>query len=193
MANTVLRRTIVTLLLGAALAGGAVACGAPASHDGASVPSTASRAPHNGQDVMFSRMMIPHHQQAITMSEHELTVGTDPAVKGLARRIKQDQAPEIRTMRGWLAAWHASATHGGMMGRHDHGEEMMELQQFQQARGRQADRLYLRLMIQHHQGAVDMAHHEQRHGQDPKAKQLATSIANSQQAQIMEMRHMLDK
>ena len=109
----------------------------------------------------------------------------------------QAQAPEIQTMQGWLAAWRARPMPGGMMGHgghQGHGGGMMNPQQmteFQQARGETADRLFLQMMIQHHQGAVDMARPEQQQGQDLRAKQLATSIVDSQQAQITQMQHML--
>lgn len=129
------------------------------------------------------------------MSDHELAVGADPAVKDLAGQIKQAQAPEIQTMQGWLGTWQARPVPGGMMGGHQgHGGGMMgpqQMGQFQQARGEQADRLFLEMMIQHHQGAVDMARSELQQGQAPQAKQLATSIVDSQQAQIAQMQHML--
>ena len=197
MPNMIMRRAGLALLTGTTLAGSAVACGAPAAPPAAPAPPAASQAQHNGQDVMFAQMMIPHHQQAITMSEHELAVGADPAVKDLAGQIKQAQAPEIQTMQGWLAAWRARPMPGGMMGHgghQGHGGGMMNPQQmteFQQARGETADRLFLQMMIQHHQGAVDMARPEQQQGQDLRAKQLATSIVDSQQAQITQMQHML--
>lgn len=80
------------------------------------------------------------------MAEHQLAVGTDPAVKELAGKIKQARAPEIQTMQGWLASWQAPAMPGGMMGHQGHGRQqghgggMMSPQQmgeFQRARGDQ--------------------------------------------------------
>lgn len=183
-----IRRAGIGLLAAAALAGGATACNSHSEH-----PAPAAPAAHNPQDGTFAQMMVPHHQQAITMSEHELAVGTDPAVKDLAARIKQDQEPEIRKMRGWLDAWHV---HGGTAGHHGHGSGVMspqQMDQFRQARGGQADRAFLQMMIEHHQGAVDMARAEQRAGQDPRAKQLADSIVEGQQGQISQMQRMLGR
>lgn len=74
--------------------------------------------------------------------------------------------------------------YGGLMG----SQQMAE---FQQARGEQADRLFLQMMIRHRQRAVAMARPEQQQGQDPEAKQLETSIVDSQQAHVAQMRHML--
>ena len=213
MANTTFRRASVAALAGAALVAGAAGCSTPsAPHEGHQPPPpAASTAQHNGQDVMFAQMMIPHHQQAIMMSEHELAVGADPAVKDLAGKIKQAQGPEIQTMQGWLGVWQAPAMPGGtpggmppggMMGHEGHGGQQMQghgggmmtpqqMGEFQQARGQQADHLFLQMMIQHHQGAVDMARSQQQQGQAPEAKQLATSIVDSQQAEIAQMQHML--
>lgn len=193
MPSMIIRRAGLAVLAGGALTGGVVGCGAPAAPPAA--PPAASQSQHNEQDAMFAQMMIPHHQQAITMSEHELAVGTDPAVKDLAGQIEQAQNPEILTMRGWLTGWHAPAVPDGMTGHHQGHGGMMSPQQmtdFQQSRGEQTDHLFLQMMIQHHQGAVDMARSEQQQGRAPQAKQLATSIVDSQQAQIAQMQHMLD-
>jgi len=60
--------------------------------------------PHNSADTMWTSEMIPHHAQAVEMSELFLAKdGTDPDVAQLAGQIKAAQAPEIEQMRGWLA------------------------------------------------------------------------------------------
>lgn len=58
----------------------------------------------NAQDVMFARMMIPHHEQAITMAEQAATKASSPEVKRLAGQIERAQGPEIQKMTGWLRA-----------------------------------------------------------------------------------------
>jgi uncharacterized protein (DUF305 family) len=189
--KTALRRVGAAVATALALTISAAACG------GATIPSSlaaqrpAASGQHNQQDVMFTQMMIPHHQQAITMSDHELAVGTDPAVKELATRIKEAQGPEITRMRGWLAIWGTPST-----GHRESGDMsgMMSAQSmsgFQAAHGPEADRMFLLMMIQHHQGAVNMARTELRSGVAPQARQLASSIAASQQAQIQQMQRML--
>ena len=56
--------------------------------------------------MMFARMMIPHHQQAIEMSDMILAKqGIDPRVIDLAKQIKAAQGPEIEKMQGWLNQW----------------------------------------------------------------------------------------
>lgn len=187
--HEIIRRTGVGLLAAAALAGG-TAC---ESHSEHSAPPPVS-AGHNAQDGMFAQMMVPHHQQAITMSEHELAVGADPAVKDLAARIKQAQDPEIQQLQGWLDTWRMP---GGAAGHHHgHGGGVMtpqQMDQFHQARGPRADRMFLEMMIEHHEGAVDMARSEQQVGEDPRAKQLAALIVDGQQAQIAQMQRMLGR
>ncbi len=96
-----------------------------------SAPSTvqsstaAPAAAHNQADMMFARMMIPHHRQAIEMSDMILAKqGIDARVVDLAKQIKAAQGPEIDTMQGWLNQWggmpgttsSAPSDHGGMHG-----------------------------------------------------------------------------
>ncbi len=63
-----------------------------------------------------------------------------------------------------------------------------EMRQLEQARGTAFDRMFLQGMIRHHEGAVMMAQEEQQKGQFPEAKDLARRIADSQQAEIAEMK-----
>jgi uncharacterized protein (DUF305 family) len=61
---------------------------------------------HNQSDVMFAQHMIPHHQQAVEMSDVVLAKqGIDPRVTDLAKQIKAAQGPEIQQMQGWLTQW----------------------------------------------------------------------------------------
>lgn len=192
---TILRR----ICLAAAVTATAVtlaACGTSAPKSApASAPTPSSQAAstgtHNQQDVMFAQMMIPHHHQAITMSDTELAKGQNKQVKQLATTIKNAQGPEIKRMQGWLTTWNAPATSGGHM---NHGTGMMspeQMGQFNKASAKALDRMFLQMMIDHHQGAVAMARPEQQHGQNPQARQLADSIVTSQQAQIAQMKRML--
>lgn len=77
---------------------------------------TASAAPtagHNHADVMFAHHMIPHHQQAVEMSNMILEKqGIDPRVADLARQIKDAQNSEIEQMRSWLDQWGMPAARG---------------------------------------------------------------------------------
>ena len=84
----------------------------------------APAADHNAADVMFARMMIPHHAQAVQMSDVLLAKKDIPAdVTALATRIKAAQGPEIDVMTGWLKSWNESmqAPNGHDMSTHSTG------------------------------------------------------------------------
>jgi len=176
----------------------------------ASTPSTPSRptaaGPHNEADVAFATGMIPHHGQAITMAQMALSTSTNPKVKDLATAIKAAQDPEIQTMSGWLTGWaqpvpaatgghdmsqmgsttsstSGSPAMGGMGG-------MMtdqEMEQLSKATGAAFDRMWLQMMVKHHQGAVAMSQTELATGTNPDAKQLAQAIIDSQTKEITTM------
>ena len=68
-----------------------------------SAPATAD---HNAADTMFTQGMIPHHAQAVEMSDMMLRKqGMDARITALATKIKAAQAPEIAQMTGWLKTW----------------------------------------------------------------------------------------
>ncbi len=165
----------------------------------ATPPTSASPAdgPHNAADVMFVQMMIPHHQQAIEMSDLLLGLdGVDPEVTDLATQIKAAQAPEITTMSGWLAGWGEAASPSSGM---DHGMDgggMMsraDLDALAKATGDDAARLYLTGMITHHRGAITMAEQELTSGENPDARQLAQTIIDTQRAEITTMTTLLGR
>ena len=158
----------------------------------------------NAADVMFVTMMIPHHEQAIEMSEVVLAAdGVDERVADLARRIAAAQGPEIDLMRGWLEEWGSPmGASGGMddmggMGGMDHGGSMAgmvseaDMQALRDAEGPEASRLFLEHMVEHHEGAIEMAQDELDDGRSPQALELARSIIETQQAEIAEMEELL--
>ncbi len=146
----------------------------------------------NAADQMFLMMMIPHHEQAIEMSDVVLAKDdVDPRVLDLAQRIKDAQGPEIEQMEGWLDDW--GMGHGGMGGM-EHGDGMMsedDMQALEDASGADASRLYLEQMIEHHEGAVEMAEDAVEDGQHPDVIALAQQMADAQTAEIAEMEQLL--
>ena len=172
----------------------AAACGA-SDDAGTNHSQTESTGEHNEQDIAFAQMMIPHHQQAVDMAKMAVEKATDPKVLDLASRIEGAQDPEIRQMTTMLEQWDAptGSTVESMPGM-DHGEGMMtdeEMTQLEQSTGADFDRLWLRMMIRHHEGAVTMAKTELDRGGDSEAKDLAKRIVDAQEAEIAEMRAML--
>ncbi|WP_258803216.1 DUF305 domain-containing protein [Pseudarthrobacter sp. NS4] len=150
-------------------------------------------AAHNQADIMFAQMMIPHHAQAVEMSDIILAKPDLPAeVTALATRIKDAQAPEIETMTGWLESWKVPT----MMSDHSgHGMSGMVdeegIDKLKAATGTDAARLFLEQMIGHHEGAVEMAQQEIGAGKFPEAVQLARDIVAAQESEIAEMKQLL--
>jgi uncharacterized protein (DUF305 family) len=139
----------------------------------------------NDADVTFAQMMIPHHQQAVEMSELAEAQAADPEVIELAGQIKAAQQPEIDTLTGLLEGWgepvemegHEGMSMGGMMTE----DQMAELEA---AQGAEFDALFVHHMIAHHEGAVEMAQTEIADGQNAEAKALAEAVVETQTAEI---------
>lgn len=195
----------IIAMAGAALATTLVlaGCSQPSmgSMPGMGTDSSASSAPatsgkHNSADVDFAQMMIPHHKQAVEMSDMLLAKdGADSRVRDLAQKIKDAQNPEITKMTGWLKQWGATVpdSSSGMSGM-DHGDGMMsqaDMDKLKQATGAEASKLFLEQMIQHHQGAITMAQAEVKNGKDSDAVALARSIVSAQTSEISEMQTLL--
>ena len=205
--------TVVAALAGALVLLG---CGGngerPVATVSTSHPSATASSParsFNDADVMFAQQMIPHHQQAIEMAQMAPSHTQNPKVRALAAKIEAAQAPEIKTMTGWLQAWGKpvpSAMPGmmspmpGMMGSPAPGMSgapvpgmmtQQEMAHLNAAHGAHFDHLFLQMMIRHHQGAVEMARIELAEGVNPAAKKLARQIETSQTAQIAQMQRML--
>lgn len=179
--------TAITIGLGLTLTG----CG----DDG---DSDADATEFNDADIAFAQDMIPHHQQAVMMSGLVADQGKDPAVVELARQIEAAQAPEIETMQGWLADWDAEVSHEvGGHGEDGHSETGMMSQQdinrLTSASGRRFDRIFLRLMIAHHEGAITMAQTERSDGAFDAAIALAEEIESTQSDEIDRMEDLLGR
>ncbi|WP_448006390.1 DUF305 domain-containing protein [Agromyces bauzanensis] len=153
----------------------------------------------NPADVMFAQMMIPHHEQAIEMSDLILAkAGVDAEVVELAEEIKAAQGPEIELMQSWLEEWDVPAMDDDdddddMAGMGMEGllsdAEMDELKAADAATGAS---LFLEGMIEHHEGAIDMAEEHQENGESDEALDLSASIIESQTAEIERMRALLE-
>ena len=111
----------------------------------------------SSDDVMFLQMMIPHHQQAIDISDLALTKSADSELLALAKNIRDEQAAEIVKMKAWLDAAGADLEmdHGA-----SHSMSGMlsdsELAALDKASGKNFDVLWLKAMTGHHTGAIDM-------------------------------------
>ena len=147
----------------------------------------------SSDEIMFLQMMIPHHQQAIDISELALTKSADAELLALAKSIREEQAAEIVKMKAWLDAAGAdlemehSMNHsmGGMLSDSD-------LAALKSATGKGFDLLWLKGMTGHHDGAIDMAAMIE-NSKNPEIKSFAQAIVSSQSEQNKAMAAMLKR
>ena len=140
------------------------------------------------QDQNFAEMMIPHHQQAIEMSDLALAKSENEEVISLATQIKAAQDPEIVEMSSWPGVnpeTHMGHSMDGMLS----DDEMEELREAESA---QFDRLFLQGMIKHHQGAIDMAG-EVKNSDNKNVSKLARTIISTQRDEIQMMEDLLTR
>ncbi len=152
-------------------------------------------------DVRFMQDMIPHHHQALLMSELAPDRTNQPEVLEAAKRIEASQQDEIAFMQQWLTERGQTAPdpadHAAM--HHDHklmagmasAEQMAELAA---AESTDFDRLFLQLMTKHHEGAVKMVEkllEQPGSAFDPTLFEFSTDITNDQTAEIEKMNLLL--
>ena len=197
--NISLHTTRSTLLTVAAIAATLTlsACAgatAGSSQNGSTTPTaSAGAADVTSADIEFAQMMIPHHEQAVQMSEGMLAKhNVDPRVSALATTITAAQAPEITTMKSWLKAWGSG---DDSMAEMDHGTDGMmsdaDMMTLDNATGPDADRIYLTQMIAHHEGAIAMAKTLLADGKNADARALAEDVIASQTEEIAVMTDLL--
>ena len=144
-------------------------------------------------DAMFLQMMIPHHEQAVVMSDLALSTSKDADVLKLAKQIRDAQAPEIIKMQGWLSDAGLSQDPGHSMG--DGMDGMLsdsEIFTLKGSTGKAFDKLFLTGMIGHHEGAINMVMMIENSSNSDISK-LGKEIVKSQAAEIELMKQLLKK
>ena len=147
----------------------------------------------SGDEVMFLQGMIPHHQQAVDMSNLALTTSKDAELIALATAIRDGQADEIIQMKKWLGEAGESTMMGHSMGGSMSG--MMsetEMSALESATGAEFDLLWLKGMTAHHDGAIEMAKVIQ-NAKNPEIKKFGEAIVYAQTAQNKQMELMLKR
>lgn len=147
----------------------------------------------NSADFRYAQMMIEHHGQALVMTELVPERASDSTVKRLAERISAGQKPEIGAMEGWLKRNDGDQhkqhhDHTGMPGMATEAQ----LKKLRAAEGKAFDKLFLELMITHHQGAVTMATEALTEGNDIFVEEMASDVVAQQTVEIDRMRGLLD-
>ena len=161
----------------------------------------------NGSDVGFLQDMRIHHEQAVNMSLVYIDVsapgfgdGSDSrgTLRLIAREIIVNQSNESGRMVQLLRIFGAAETNEtdqvmGWMGEPTPLAQMPgyatddQMQALQQSRGSEADKLFAKLMIAHHEGGVHMAEHVTMHGSNDEVKAMAASMVKAQRGEISEM------
>ena len=185
----------IAVVLAATLSLSSCAGGSPAI-DSAGPSASQTSAAFNSADVTFAQMMIPHHEQAVQMSDDLLAKdGIDQSVTDLATEIKAAQEPEIAQLKDWLAAWGEDENSmSGMTGMGGGSDGMMsddDMMAMQGASGVEASTLFLEQMTVHHEGAVAMAQLEIDDGENVDAQAMAATIVETQTAEIAVMAELL--
>ncbi|MGE5729946.1 MAG: DUF305 domain-containing protein [Gemmatimonas sp.] len=165
------------------------------AHDSITIPAGA---PYAAADVRFMQGMIAHHSQAIYMSRMAESHGASPRLLKLAKKIDQSQVAEIRIMRGWLhengqfapdtSSWRTMHMAGMLTD--------AQLRELDAATGPAFDRAFLTMMIQHHEGALQMVNDllaTPGAGQEVNVNVFANDVVSVQTAEIGIMRQMLQQ
>ena len=191
--NSVFKRVIAglaALIMVMALAGCSKDDSKAMDHEGHSSMASGDL---TGDDIMFLQMMIPHHQQAIDMSDLALTKSSDSELLALAKDIRDGQGAEIVKMKAWLDKAGEDLDPGHSMG-HDMGGMLSdsELAALKAATGKNFDLLWLKGMTGHHVGAIDMATMIEDADND-EIKSFGQAIVTSQSAQNKQMAAMIKR
>ena len=146
-----------------------------------------------GNDAMFLQMMIPHHEQAVVMSDLALSTSKNADVLKLAKQIRDAQAPEIIKMQGWLSDAGLNEDPGHSMGGGMGGMlSDSEISTLKESTGKAFDKLFLTGMIAHHEGAINMAMMIE-NSSNSDISNLGKEIVKSQAAEIELMKQLLKK
>ncbi|MFD9810379.1 DUF305 domain-containing protein [[Kitasatospora] papulosa] len=146
----------------------------------------------NSADFRYARMMIEHHEQALVLTALVPGRAASSSVERLAERISAAQKPEIGAMEGWLK------NNGGDEREESHDHSAMpgmatdqQIEELGAARGKAFDRMFLDLMITHHQGAVTMATEALADGNNVLVEEMANDVVAQQTVEIDRMRGLM--
>jgi len=180
----------ITLVVVALVLGGAVGWRLTKSQD-AAAPG------RDSVDVGFFQDMATHHNQAVAMGYLYLQNGTDPLLRQIATEVINYQNAEIGMMNDHLAQWGQQGTEGstamGWMGMRVPRDEMIgmatakQMRELADARGRDLDQLFTRLMIRHHEGGIHMAQFAADHAETETARSWARAMIDGQKGEIAEL------
>ena len=140
-------------------------------------------------DLQFIDQMIPHHEGALMSSEHMISNSERPELRQLYENIQKSQSEQIEQMKEWRKEWYPDAGQppemmgngqtGNMMGNGMMGGSMQGMMG-----GNALDVMFLKMMIPHHQMAVDMSDEALSKAEHPELRDLAQKIRDEQSSEI---------
>ena len=155
---------------------------------------------HTAADVEFMQGMIIHHHQALIMSRLAAPSTNNQEILDLAGRIDVSQEDEISFMQDWLKEREEKAPNPGA-GHNNHAHHKMigmaspeEMDQLAKSKSTDFDRLFLQLMISHHDGALEMVEdlkEQPGSAYDPVLNEFISDIVNDQSVEIERMNSLL--
>ena len=147
-------------------------------------------------DLQFIDQMIPHHEGALMSSEHMISNSDRPELRQLYENIQKSQSEQIDQMQEWRKEWYPDAQQlpammgdgqaGSMM-----GSGMMDDSMQGMMGGNVLDTMFLKMMIPHHQMAVDMSEEALSKAEHPELRNLAQEIRDEQFSEIELMQQYL--
>ena len=154
---------------------------------------------YTAADVDFMQGMIIHHYQAFLMSEMATSRTNNQTILDLAGRIDISQQDEISFMENWLLDMGQTVPDPSKSNRMHHHKMMgmatpEQMQQLSQSDSTDFDRMYLNLMIKHHEGAIDMVDRLNEYpgsAYDPQLYEFVSDLTNDQGVEIERMNGIL--
>jgi uncharacterized protein (DUF305 family) len=146
-------------------------------------------------DADFMRKMIHHHNQALTMTAWVPEKGANTSIRLMAKRMEVSQTDEIALMQQWLKKQglnpdeqHTDMNMPGML-------SPEQLKKLETAQGKDFDRLFLKYMTQHHQGAIQMVAdlYNAGGGGETEINQFAMHVDSDQGIEIQRMAELAGK
>ncbi|WP_201599121.1 CopM family metallochaperone [Psychrobacter vallis] len=152
---------------------------------------------YNDPDVVFAQGMLSHHVGAVNMAKIQLKHGTDAEMRQLAQEIIDAQQPEIEQMQNWLTdnpdTTEPTAATETMQKSYADGMDAMHGEMMAGIADPNPDKAFVRGMLPHHAGAIDMATVQLKYGKNEEMRKLAQDIIDAQQPEIEQMQNWLAK
>ena len=144
-------------------------------------------------DIDFLKLMIPHHQGAVEMALYEVAHGKNKEMIQLAKSIIAEQQIEIQMMKSLLASQPSTKVLNDIS--NDWAATMNEMMKDMPRENelKNIDMAFAKVMLPHHQAGIHMAKVLLKYGNNKAVKRMAESIISSQQIEIDQMKHYLNK